>query len=110
MTQLCVIPNTVRRPLGRVVAMSWQAYKVPRHEFLAIATPEEEGGFSVFAVNIPGVVSQGETLEEARANIAEAFMGMLEVCRKRGESLPYSQRPIVGMNTEDHRLWITVDG
>ena len=112
MTELMVMPNIARRQPGKIVSLTWQHFvSPPRHEFLAIACPdEEEGGFSVFAANIPGVVSQGETVEEATANISEAFIGMLEACRKRGQPLPYSDRPVIGMTSDCQKLWITVDG
>ena len=31
------------------------------HEFEVVLQPEEEGGFSVFVLRLPGCVSQGET-------------------------------------------------
>jgi predicted RNase H-like HicB family nuclease len=39
---------------------------------------EEDGRYSVFVPGFPGCSSWGETLEEARANIHEAFAGVLE--------------------------------
>lgn len=40
--------------------------------------PEREGGFSVIVPGLPGCVSQGETREEALANIQEALQLYLE--------------------------------
>ncbi len=39
----------------------------------------EEGGFWAEVPGFPGCVSEGETLEEVRANIREALEGVLEV-------------------------------
>jgi len=39
--------------------------------------PAEEGGFWAEVPALPGCVSQGETLEELRANIREAIEGWL---------------------------------
>ncbi len=39
----------------------------------------EEGGYWAEVPGFPGCVSQGETLEEVRANIREAFEGVFEV-------------------------------
>jgi predicted RNase H-like HicB family nuclease len=39
----------------------------------------EEGGFWAKVPAIPGCVSQGETLEEVRANILDALQGCLAV-------------------------------
>lgn len=35
--------------------------------------PSDEGGFTVTVPALPGCVSEGDTLSEARANIAEAI-------------------------------------
>jgi predicted RNase H-like HicB family nuclease len=43
-----------------------------------ILRTEEEGGFSVQCVELPGAISQGETKEEALTNIREAIEGYLE--------------------------------
>jgi predicted RNase H-like HicB family nuclease len=39
----------------------------------------EEGGFWAEVPGFPGCVSEGESLDEVRANIREAFAGVLEV-------------------------------
>ncbi len=38
----------------------------------------EEGGFSVYVPSLPGCISEGETIEEAMANIREAIELYLE--------------------------------
>jgi predicted RNase H-like HicB family nuclease len=40
--------------------------------------PSEEGGYTVFVPALPGCVSEGESLDEARANILEAIALYLE--------------------------------
>src|ERR1700674_5369746 len=40
---------------------------------------EESGWFVVHVVELPGCVSQGETIEEAKANIANALESYMEV-------------------------------
>jgi predicted RNase H-like HicB family nuclease len=44
----------------------------------AVFYPEKEGGYSASVPALPGCHSQGETLEEALANIREAAEGWLE--------------------------------
>jgi predicted RNase H-like HicB family nuclease len=48
-------------------------------KFKVIIHPAEEGGFWAEVPGFPGCVSEGETLEEVRANIREALEGVLEV-------------------------------
>lgn len=40
--------------------------------------PSDDGGFTVFCPALPGCVSEGETLDEARENIREAIALYLE--------------------------------
>ena len=44
----------------------------------AIVHPAEEGGFWAEVPAMPGCVTQGETLDEVRANLNEAIVGWLE--------------------------------
>jgi predicted RNase H-like HicB family nuclease len=46
--------------------------------------PAEEGGFWAEVPGFPGCVSEGETLEEVRCNIREAFEGVLLAMQDRG--------------------------
>lgn len=42
-------------------------------EMTAIFEPCKEGGFIAYIEEIPGINSQGETLEEAKENLTEAI-------------------------------------
>jgi predicted RNase H-like HicB family nuclease len=57
-------------------------------QYKAILEPQEEGGYTVYVPVLPGCVSEGETVEEALANIKEAIEGHLESLEARGISLP----------------------
>ena len=50
-----------------------------RREFDVVMVTEPDGGYSVFVPDLPSVATQGETIEEARANAQEAIEGYLEV-------------------------------
>ena len=52
------------------------------HTFTAVFEPAEEGGYTAFVEELPGAISQGETLEEARENLKEAIELILEVNRE----------------------------
>jgi predicted RNase H-like HicB family nuclease len=43
-----------------------------------ILEPSEDGGFTVHVPSLPGCISEGDTREEALANIREAFQLYLE--------------------------------
>ncbi len=51
-------------------------------KYTVVLEPQEEGGFTVQCVEIPGAISQGETREEALANIKEAIELVLAVQRE----------------------------
>lgn len=48
----------------------------------AVFTPAPEGGYSAYVEEIPGAISEGETLEEARENLADALRLLLECNRE----------------------------
>jgi predicted RNase H-like HicB family nuclease len=77
-------------------------------EFLAAICPDEDGGFSAVALNYPAVISQGDTIEEAKANIAEAFTAVLEASSKHGEPMEYAEAS--SAPHECVKAWITLDG
>ncbi len=43
-----------------------------------ILEPSDEGGYTIYAPSLPGCISQGQTCEEALANIQEAIALYLE--------------------------------
>jgi len=47
-------------------------------KFTVILREEAEGGYSAQCIEFPGAISQGETREQAIANIREAIEGYLE--------------------------------
>ena len=52
---------------------------------VVISADVEDGGFNVSCPAIPGCHSQGETREEAVANIREAIIGCLDVLNDRAQ-------------------------
>ena len=47
--------------------------------------PAKEGGYTCFVEEIPAAISQGETLEEAKANLLDALKLVLECQRELAE-------------------------
>lgn len=64
-------------------------------KFTVILAPEAQGGYSVICAAIPGCVSQGNSLEEALANIREAILLCLEVRKDEGLPLPIETPDVV---------------
>ncbi len=51
---------------------------------------EEDSEYSVFAADLPGVVSQGDTINDALENIREALEGALAEYLDDGGTVPWS--------------------
>jgi predicted RNase H-like HicB family nuclease len=51
----------------------------------AVYEPANEGGYTCFVEEIPAAISQGETLEEAKANLADALKLVLQCQRELAE-------------------------
>ena len=62
--------------------------KYQDYQFEVIFTAQEEGGFTVEVPDLPGCVSEGDTLEEAEENIHEAIDFYNETLEERGIQLP----------------------
>ena len=56
--------------------------------YTAVFEQAEEGGYIVTFPAIPGLATQGETMDEARAMAADCLRAYLESLRKDGEPLP----------------------
>jgi predicted RNase H-like HicB family nuclease len=51
----------------------------------AVFEPAKEGGYTCFVEEIPAAISQGETLEEAKANLRDALQLVLQCQRELAE-------------------------
>ena len=70
--------------------------------------PEQESGYSAYVPALPGVVSEGETREEALRNITEALGGVLWTYVEGGNPIPWSAEP-EPLADGDIRAWVVVD-
>lgn len=59
-------------------------------QYVCTFRPEPEGGYTVRCPAFPEIVTDGATLEEARANAKDAIELCLEVYREKGWPLPPS--------------------
>jgi len=56
--------------------------------YTVILEQESDGGYVVIVPALPGCVSQGDTREEALANIREAIEMYIEDCLDAGDPVP----------------------
>ena len=56
--------------------------------YTALFEASEEGGYIVSVPALPGCLTQGETFEEAKANIQEAIALYIEVLKEDGDDVP----------------------
>lgn len=68
--------------------------------FTVVKTPDVTGGYVVTCPALPGLVTEGDTLEEARAMATDAMQGYLESLKKHGEPIPTDESITEQLNVE----------
>ncbi len=58
-------------------------YKIP-----LVLTPQVEGGYTVTSPLLPELVTEGDTVDEALANVRDALAAVIETYEDLGRSLP----------------------
>ena len=58
-------------------------YKIP-----LILEPQPEGGYTVTSPLLPELVTEGDTVDEALANVKDALSAVIETYQELGRSLP----------------------
>ncbi|MBI4165278.1 MAG: type II toxin-antitoxin system HicB family antitoxin [Acidobacteria bacterium] len=62
--------------------------KKSRRHFNIVLRPEPEGGFTALVPALPGCVTYGRTLAEAKRMAGDAIAGYIQSLRKHGEPIP----------------------
>ena len=102
-------PTRFGNPVNVLDATDWERF-LDDHVFecRVLLCPEVEGGYSAHALRLPGVATQGDTIDEALENIKEAFRGAISVYREANEQIPWEgitiDRPAGSLER-----WILVD-
>ena len=60
--------------------------------YKVVLYPAEEGGYAIEIPELPGCISQGQTLEEAYEMIQDAKRGWLDIALQDGETIPEPTR------------------
>jgi len=66
-------------------------YKIP-----LILSPQPEGGYTVTSLELPELITEGDTVQEAMANVKDALQATIELYTDLGKPLPegvHSQAP-----------------
>lgn len=81
-TEVACIEGIVQFPSPEVDAVS-QVYRVP-----LVLTPQPEGGFTVTSPALPGLVTEGDSLDDALENVEDALRATLELYEDTGRPVP----------------------
>jgi antitoxin HicB len=69
--------------------------KRERRRFNIVLRPEPEGGFTAMVPALPGCVTYGRTLEEARSMVKDAIAGYIASLQKHNEPIPSDEETLV---------------
>lgn len=58
------------------------------HRIPLVFSPQPEGGFTVTSPILPELLTEGDTLEEAYANVSDALAAVIEIYNEQGRALP----------------------
>ena len=64
------------------------------YRYTFLFEPAEEGGFIATCPALPGLVTEGDSLVQARAMAEDAIRGYLESLRKDGMPIPSDKIPV----------------
>ncbi len=64
--------------------------RVQHFQYTTVFEAAPEGGFTVTVPALPGLVTEGDTIEEAREMVKDAIRGYLENLIAHGEEIPIS--------------------
>lgn len=92
MTMMCVS----NEPKNLDVAADCRIFQPGMALSCDVAIVREEYGFSAHLGQLPGAISQGETLTEAIDNIREAVRELVFEYRSMGVEIPWSKNEIDG--------------
>ncbi len=69
--------------------------KKAHRRFNIVLRPEPEGGFTAMVPALPGCVTYGRSLAEAKKMLRDAISGYIESLKKHGEPIPTDDETLV---------------
>jgi antitoxin HicB len=76
----------------------------PEYRFTVLYEPAEEGGYVVTCPALPGLVTEGETLDEAREMARDAIRAYVESLKKDGLPIPVDKKLVLDPVKEELRV------
>jgi antitoxin HicB len=67
--------------------------QIREYQYTAVFEPAGESGYIVTVPALPGLVTEGDTLEEAQEMVKDAIRGYLESVLKHGDEIPLEPSP-----------------
>jgi len=66
-------------------------------QFNVVFRPEPEGGFTVFVPSLPGCITYGRNLKEARKMAIDAILGYIASLKKHKEPIPSDEESFISL-------------
>ena len=76
--------------------------------YLAVFEPDSENGYNVFFPDLPGCISYGSNIDNAKKNATEALSLHIYGIQEDGEKLPEPQESIINTKQGDCIFAITI--
>ena len=73
-----------------------------------MSEPDENGDITVYVPELPGVVSQAPSRDEALANIRDAFREVVASYKDAGQDIPW-KKPAEQIAPDEISQWVIVD-
>jgi antitoxin HicB len=74
------------------------------YRFTVLYEPAEEGGYVVTCPALPGLVTEGETLDEAREMARDAIRAYVKSLQKDGMPIPADKKLVLNPVKEELRV------
>jgi len=76
------------------------------YQYTVYFEPAQEGGYVVTCPALPGLITEGDTIEEARKMAKDAIRAYLESLRQDGEEIPQESQIFLDPVKEEIRVVI----
>jgi predicted RNase H-like HicB family nuclease len=82
-----------KKPAKAALPPGWEEWeRLDSYRITYVLLPDlEEGGYTAIAVNLPGCCSEGDSIDEAKANLQKAAEGLIESCKAHGVKIPLKE-------------------